>query len=76
MNWDRVSGAWKQLRGSVRQTFDRITDVDYDWIAGQKDKFVGKLQERYGYTKDVAEEKLSDWLKSAGQAIERAGEKV
>jgi uncharacterized protein YjbJ (UPF0337 family) len=32
-----------------------------DVIAGKRDQFIGKLQERYGIAKDEAEKQLKDW---------------
>jgi uncharacterized protein YjbJ (UPF0337 family) len=48
MNWDQVEGKWKQLKGSVKQKWAKLTDSDLDYIAGKHDEFKGKLQERYG----------------------------
>ena len=61
MNWDQVEGKWKQLKGSVRQQWGKLTDDDYDYIAGSKDRFLGKLQERYGYSREQAETELRTW---------------
>ncbi len=62
MNWDQVEGKWKQMKGSVRQKWGELTDSDYEQIAGNRDKFVGRLQERYGYTRDKAEKELDEWM--------------
>ena len=62
MNWDQVEGKWKQMKGSVRQKWGKLTDSDYEQIAGSRDQFVGRLQERYGYTKDKAEKELDEWM--------------
>jgi uncharacterized protein YjbJ (UPF0337 family) len=43
MNWDQIEGKWKQFKGSVKQQWGKITDDDLDFIAGARDKFVGKL---------------------------------
>jgi uncharacterized protein YjbJ (UPF0337 family) len=50
------------MKGSMRQKWGQLTDSDYEQIAGNRDKFVGRLQERYGYTRDKAEKELDDWL--------------
>jgi len=55
MNWDRIEGNWKQLKGKVREEWGDLTDDDYEHIAGKKDRLVGRLQERYGWAKDEAE---------------------
>jgi uncharacterized protein YjbJ (UPF0337 family) len=64
MNWDQVEGKWKQMKGSVREKWGKLTDSDYEQIAGNRDKFVGRLQERYGYTRDKAEKELDEWMSS------------
>jgi len=62
MNWDQVEGKWKQMKGSIRQKWGELTDSDYEQIAGNRDNFVGRLQERYGYTRDKAEKELDEWM--------------
>ena len=64
MNWDQVEGKWKQMKGSVREKWGKLTDSDYEQIAGNRDKFAGMLQERYGYTRDKAEKELDEWMSS------------
>ncbi len=61
MNWDRIEGNWKQLKGRVRQKWGELTDDDIAAIAGKREQFVGKLQESYGISKDEAERQLKDW---------------
>jgi len=51
MNWDQMEGKWKQAKGAVKQKWGKLTDDDLDVIAGQKDKLVGRIQERYGIAK-------------------------
>jgi uncharacterized protein YjbJ (UPF0337 family) len=62
MNWDSIKGQWKQLQGKVKENWGKLTDDDLTVINGQQDQFVGKLQERYGYTKEKAQKELNDWL--------------
>lgn len=61
MNWDTIEGKWKQMKGSVKQQWGKLTDDDLDVIAGKKDVLVGKLQERYGITRDEATNQVRDW---------------
>ena len=65
MNSDELQGKWKQLKGAARQQFGKLTDDDIEMIAGQRDRLVGKLQERYGYLRDEAQRKADEWLASA-----------
>ena len=55
MNWDQFEGKWKQMKGSVREEWGKLTDDDVDNISGKKEQLVGRLQERYGIAKEAAE---------------------
>lgn len=59
-----VKGKWLQLKGEAKKQWGKLTDDDLDVIDGEKDKLVGKLQERYGHTKDAAEAEYNSWEKS------------
>ena len=64
MNWDQIQGKWTQMKGGIRTKWGKLTDDDLDVIAGQRDKFLGKLQERYGMSKEQAERDLDEWRNS------------
>jgi uncharacterized protein YjbJ (UPF0337 family) len=49
-----LAGRWKQLRGELRSWWGRLTEDDLEQIGGQQDKLIGRLQERYGYTRERA----------------------
>jgi uncharacterized protein YjbJ (UPF0337 family) len=61
MNWDRVQGQWKQLKGKIKTKWGKLTDDDLDVIAGQKDQLIGKIQERYGLKKEEAQNQVEEW---------------
>lgn len=61
MNWDQIEGKWKQAKGTIKQKWGKLTDDDLDVINGQKDKLVGKLQERYGINKEEAQKQIDNW---------------
>jgi len=64
MNWDRVQGNWKQLKGTVRKKWALLTDDHVDAIDGQREILAGKLQEAYGIGKEEADRQISEWQKS------------
>jgi uncharacterized protein YjbJ (UPF0337 family) len=55
MNADVLKGRWKQIRGEAKKWWGELTDDELDQIAGERDKLVGKVQERYGWSKQEAE---------------------
>ena len=64
MNSDQIQGKWKQLAGSFREQFGRITNDDIAQLDGQREQLIGKLQEKYGETKEEAERRFNEWSKS------------
>jgi len=64
MNSDQLQGNWKQLKGSVKQQWGKLTDDDLMYINGKTESLVGKLQERYGYAKEEAQRRADEWLKT------------
>jgi len=63
MNWEQVGGQWKQIKGRVKVKWGKLTDDEIDVIEGKRDQLVGKIQERYGIKKDMAEKEVDDWVK-------------
>ena len=61
MNWDQIEGNWKQMKGSAREQWGKLTDDDLDVIAGKRDKLVGKIQERYGIARETAEKQIEEY---------------
>ena len=61
MNWDRIEGQWKQLKGKAIQKWGKLTDDDLDVIEGKRESLVGRVQELYGKRKDEAEREVDDW---------------
>jgi uncharacterized protein YjbJ (UPF0337 family) len=64
MDWNRVEGNWKQIKGKVKEKWGRLTDDDLDVIAGHRDQLEGKIQERYGIAKDQVRKDVDDWYGS------------
>lgn len=59
--WDQIAGNWKQFRGEVRKQWGKLTDDDMEQIRGERDKLVGKIQERYGIAQEEASRQLDEW---------------
>src|SRR5258707_249625 len=52
MDWNRVEGNWKQIKGRVKEKWGKLTDDDLNVINGRREQLEGKIQERYGLAKD------------------------
>jgi uncharacterized protein YjbJ (UPF0337 family) len=68
VNWDQVQGKWTEYRGKAREKWGKLTNDDLDVIAGKRDQFVGRLQERYGILRDEAEKQVDEFAKSLDEA--------
>jgi uncharacterized protein YjbJ (UPF0337 family) len=64
MNWDQVEGKWKQFAGNARTKWGKLTDSDWDTIGGKKDNLIGRIQERYGITREEASREADEWSRS------------
>ena len=38
MDWNRVEGNWKQLKGKIKEQWGNLTDDDLDKIAGKREQ--------------------------------------
>jgi len=61
MNSDQLQGKWKQIKGSVKERWGKLTDDDIDVINGKHDQLVGKIQEKYGIARDAAQKQVDEW---------------
>lgn len=61
MNWDRIEGNLKQLHGRLQQHWGRFREDELQIIAGKRVQAAGKLQERYGISKENARRALAEF---------------
>ena len=62
MDWNRVEGNWKQVKGSIKEQWGKLTDDDLAAINGQREKLEGKVLERYGLAKDQTRQDIDAWF--------------
>jgi uncharacterized protein YjbJ (UPF0337 family) len=58
MNRDTLKGQWMQAKGKIKQQWGKLTDDDLDQIEGNYEMLVGRLQERYGRSREEIEKDL------------------
>jgi uncharacterized protein YjbJ (UPF0337 family) len=69
MNNDVFKGQWKQLRGEIRQRWNKLTDDDLDVVDGKMEELEGRLQERYGWEKERTRQEFSSWWRERGTGV-------
>lgn len=62
LSWDQVSGDWKQFQGKVQKEWGKLTNDDLEQAKGDRTILAGKIQERYGVTKEEADRRVKVWL--------------
>ena len=60
-NWDQIAGQWKQIRGEAKKKWGKLTDDELLQAAGNRDILAGKIQEKYGITKEEAHKQIDEW---------------
>lgn len=65
MNKDIFEGKWKELRAQIREWWGKLTDDDLEQAGGKADQLIALLQQKYGYTREQAEQEFNRRLKEA-----------
>ncbi|WP_040211076.1 CsbD family protein [Clostridium polynesiense] len=66
MNDEILKGKWNQYKGEAKKKWGQFTDDEIDQLNGEKDIIIGKIQEKYGKSKDEAEREFNDWYNRLG----------
>ena len=61
MNWDQIEGRWREFKGKAQQQWGELTNDDVDVIDGRREQLAGRIQERYGKSREMAEREIDDW---------------
>jgi uncharacterized protein YjbJ (UPF0337 family) len=70
MNTDELQGKWKQMKGSIKERWGKLTDDDVTMINGRSDQLIGRIQERYGIAKAEAQEQVEEWMHSDAEEFD------
>ncbi len=61
-----LTGKWNEYRGKVQEQWGKLTNDDLDQVKGERTQLVGRIQQRYGKTKDQVEKEVDAWEKRVG----------
>lgn len=61
MNRDMAKGAFHQIKGKIKQQWGKLTDDEIDEMEGNAEILAGKLQQRYGLSREDAERQVRDF---------------
>ena len=76
MNKTVMKGKWHQTKGAVKKQWGNLTDDDVKMLLGEGEVLTGRLQERYGYTRERAEREVAEFMDSLDDVLPEAQEMV
>ncbi len=72
MNQDIIQGKWSQIKGSLKTQWGKLTDDDLARMDGNRQYLIGKLQERYGWQKEQAEQEIRSFEHTLDKSLNRS----
>jgi uncharacterized protein YjbJ (UPF0337 family) len=62
--WNKVSGNWKRMKGSVKERWGKLTHNEIRESQGRREALNGFIQSRYGIDRESADRQIDEWLKT------------
>lgn len=62
MNKDVIKGKWKEIKGDLRKAWGHISDEEWEKTKGDVAAIAGILQQKYGFAKTEASEKVAKFM--------------
>jgi uncharacterized protein YjbJ (UPF0337 family) len=66
---DSTQMQWPEIRGKIKQKWNKFADTDVDGFKGNMQLISEKLQKTYGYTKDKADQESSEFQKTLAPTV-------
>lgn len=57
---EEFTAKWHQLRGIIKELWGELSGNDIDFIDGQRERLIGKLQEKYSISEREARRKVDN----------------
>jgi uncharacterized protein YjbJ (UPF0337 family) len=56
-----IKGDWNIIKGNLKQKWAKLTDNDLQYIDGQQDELLGRIQKRTGETREAVESAIKEY---------------
>lgn len=63
-NKELFKDKWHQLKGKIQTKWGKLTNDDLTVVNGERQELLGRIQQRYGISKDEAEKQVQDFEKT------------
>jgi uncharacterized protein YjbJ (UPF0337 family) len=64
-----IKGDWNIIKGNLKQKWAELTDDDLQFIDGQQDELLGRIQKRTGETREAVERVINDYLSAHNKQV-------
>ncbi len=61
-----IKGDWNITKGKLKQKWATLTDDDLQFVEGQQEELLGRIQKRTGETREAVEKMLKESRSSCG----------
>ncbi|HEY1788358.1 MAG TPA: CsbD family protein [Verrucomicrobiae bacterium] len=55
-----IKGDWNITKGKLKQKWAKLTDSDLDYVDGQQDELLGRIQKRTGQSREAVEKAIKE----------------
>ncbi|GDY20281.1 CsbD family protein [Verrucomicrobiota bacterium] len=59
-----IKGDWNITKGKLKQKWAKLTDDDLQFVEGQQEELLGRIQKRTGETREIVEKALKEFRSS------------
>ena len=63
MNDDEMKGKLKQAKGRIQSKWGELTGDEVERMEGDREELIGKVQEKYGYSREQAEQEVDSFVR-------------
>jgi uncharacterized protein YjbJ (UPF0337 family) len=60
MNTLEIKGDWNVTKGKLKQKWAKLTDNDLEYVDGQQDELIGRIQKSTGETREAIEKAIKE----------------
>jgi len=60
MNTLEIKGDWNVTKGKLKQKWAKLTDDDLQFVEGQQEELLGRIQKRTGATREAVEKAFKE----------------
>jgi uncharacterized protein YjbJ (UPF0337 family) len=61
MNTLQIKGDWNMTRGKLKQKWAQLTDDDLEYIEGQQEELLGRIQKATGESREAVERAINEF---------------